>query len=364
MILARFGWLVLRLLAIALLGLALGAAIAPAFARSLCSTVTKTTSVACAGSLTTDQCFTLAISGCANGLGLDGSSTAVTASTVLVKVTGTGTTGGILICSPGGDAGGSCESANYGASFVTTISNFVTRGGRLVQFTWGVSSTAKVFAGNAGILAHLARAATAVNWIATSANGVRPSGQPAAWYGQSGGAQQIAAALMFYGSDGDIDMAIVSSGPPMANLRYLCHGNGALPWATYCAAHSNSSGVCKAGGESGVVDAAWGAATVCTVASMSGGLGNPGQLDSLDRPDRKTSFPTLDLHHYLGDHDTSAAYPLGQYWWNQLGITAKTTTQHIVVQINGHNHTEVPNDSASSLDTVLQTLVCNRSGCP
>lgn len=127
---------------------------------------------------------------------------------------------GTVVLGSGGGGGGF-----YGAQ--TLVSELAAMGFRVVDRAWDGGWTTQ----EGGLKKEACRYATLLTWIHDS---VHTGGKFVAT-GNSGGSAEIGYALTTYGRGGILDVAIPTSGPPVARLDYACVSKASPEWAALCA---------------------------------------------------------------------------------------------------------------------------------
>ena len=165
------------------------------------------------------------------------------------------------------------------------------------------------FTDGTGIRRQSARYAVMVDWIRTN---LHFTGALCA-VGNSGGAAEIAYALTSWNGDNLLDVAILSSGPPLTRLDYMCEVPASAAWAAQCAAlvPPGTLSCGPPGCEPEPTN------PVCPLLPTNP---LPGELidQSILHPLAVLDYPTTVLQFLLGAEDCTSAVPLAMLFVNAV----------------------------------------------
>lgn len=297
-----------------------------------------------AGGLAVSSCWNATISGVPNR---DGSVGNVSSLDCLIKVTDpVGTPIGTYVTMSGGGGNGYAQQlSNYLTNVITPA---LTRGWRVIQPIWAANGGNGYNAGTEGHLALLGRSATMLRGLYDN---FKVASTPFVVMGQSGGAEQTAGALGHYGADSYIDMAILCSGPPMANYAFGILGPAHPWWAANASPHvrAQNGGVPTAYGpaDRAHMDAATGG-SACTNKDV---LGSAIYFqDQLMNSTVNLRWPHTDVRFVLGDADTG---PREVAHWFSGFVKAKSKSVDFTT--GSVQHVDVPG-STSGAALILAAL--------
>lgn len=321
--------------------LPLGSGTAFTSAGADCSTATT---------LTTDQCVVTTLTS-PNGV-VDGGSSAVATKVTTVKVTNqTGSQLGTVVFFTGGNGASWWENDNT-SSPALYINAALARGQKIIQVKWTTSWAD----GSVGPRSLAVRGATLLDMIYQDSS-MHVKGKPFIVIGQSNGASLLGYALATYGLKNIIDLAIFTSGPPHGKLDYLCAGATLPVWAAAGPALCTTGSIIQIGAaQYTLINISYNSRTRCDVGSVSGGLDNEGERDSIWRADADLYWPSTTAIFIYGDADSLGVVPVGR-WFNRR-ITSIVTEQ---ITTGGVTHGNVP-DSASGGGYINTALAAARYG--
>jgi hypothetical protein len=159
-----------------------------------------------------------------------------------------------------------------------------------------------------GLKPQACRYATLLTWI----HGTVHRGGKFVATGNSGGSAEIGYALTTYGRGAILDLAIPTSGPPVARLDYTCAAQATPEWAALCASIVPAGAMqCKPGCMLGPDNG------VCKQVSPQP---TPAQLleDSVVHPDAVLDYPKTRLHFLFGALDCGEPAPAGLTWATKI----------------------------------------------
>lgn len=129
-------------------------------------------------------------------------------------------------------------------------------------------------------------------------------GCPLRLTGNSGGSAEIAYMLCHHGLDAETDLVVLTGGPPMTRLDYLCEDPPSAEWAQLYQATLSLLGPLSCGKPAINSAAAGNGAGICTALAGSSLLAS-----SVLAPNAKTALPTVRLAILVGSEDCSVAGP-------------------------------------------------------
>jgi hypothetical protein len=136
--------------------------------------------------------------------------------------------------------------------------------------------------------------------------------------GNSGGAGEIAYALTTWGAGDLLDVAVLSGGPPLSRLDWLCGDPPSPEWAATCASivppGELTCGTTVCTPDAGI--------TLCGFLPASPAAGEL-EESSILHADAELSFPDTALHGLFGAEDCTNAVPLGLLFFDSV-TSAKT----------------------------------------
>jgi len=139
--------------------------------------------------------------------------------------------------------------------------------------------------------------------------------------GNSGGSAEVAYALTTWGADDLIDAAVLTGGPPLSRLDYLCTDPPTAAWATQCAAIVPPGALAC-----GAWECSTPSAPVCAV-PPPGATPEELEEDSVLHPLAVLDYPTTLVSVLIGDQDCTGAP--AQALLFDAAVTSPTTLQFV-----------------------------------
>jgi hypothetical protein len=212
---------------------------------------------------------------------------------------------GTVVFGTGADGTGWYDGDPTAVSMMTALT---AKGFRVVQRRWQTSWEA----GPGGMGAVSARYAALLGWIHQNAQ----TGGALCATGNSGGASEISYALTRWDAEAILDLAIPTSGPPMARMDLGCFGSTNATWQNQCnssypkASWECTPLACTYQGAIGLIEAAYAPSTPCADAATPA---TSAMLlaDSVLAPNAVLGYPRTFTHFIFGKADCSEAVPLG-----------------------------------------------------
>jgi len=203
---------------------------------------------------------------------------------------------GTVVIGSGGDGAGFYAGQEGGKILAADLA---AMGFRVVDRAW----VGGWIGGGAGLRIESQRYATLLTWIHDH---IHKGGYFVAT-GNSGGSAEIGYALTTWGRGEILDVAIPTSGPPVARLDYACVKQASPDWASMCAAI-----VPKGSMECGVSACILGPANG-SVCHQAGANPTPEQLfeDSVVHPGAVLSYPKTKVYFLYGAQDCGEPVPIG-----------------------------------------------------
>ena len=183
--------------------------------------------------------------------------------------------------------------------------NLLAAGFRIVDRRWD----AGWIEGQSSILDQSARFAVLADWVRTN---LHTTGALCV-FGNSGGAAEIAYSLTSWNGDDLFDVAVLSSGPPLSRLDYLCEAPASPTWAALCLSLV-APGLLTCGQPTCEPEPG---NPVCPLLPVNPA---PGQLlaESILHPGAELDYPTTTVQMLLGAQDCTSAVPLALLFLNAV----------------------------------------------
>ena len=211
---------------------------------------------------------------------------------------------GTVVIGSGGDGGGFYASQEGGRILAEEIA---AMGFQVVDRRWeGGTNT-----NEGGLKKQSCHYATLVTWIHDH---IHKAGKFVVT-GNSGGSAEIGYALTTWGRGDILDVAILSSGPPLSRLDYACVKEASPEWASLCASIvpkgvMECTPACILGPPRSPVDSFVYKSGVCRQVSLDA---TPQQLleDSVVHPGAVLDYPKTKVYFLYGAHDCGEPVPIG-----------------------------------------------------
>ncbi len=238
---------------------------------------------------------------------------------------------------------GSSGTGFYGNSqdILSMFQELVNAGYRIVDRAWKGPQGWVTKEG--GLRRQSCRYATLITWVHDN---LHQSGNFCV-SGNSGGSAEIGYALTTWNRDEIIDVAVPTSGPPIARLDYICQDVVSPEWQTWADTLLDFAQLsCQP-------DLLIGSANgVCKQCSDNPTLADL-QFDGVMHAGAKVHYPNTCLHTLYGENDCGVSVPMGLTWSTQ--VTSAKTIQF--VQNTPHVMSSTPEGRAAIRDAILNA--CN-----
>ena len=221
---------------------------------------------------------------------------------------------GTVLLGSGGGGGGFYGGAADGQALVRDLASM---GFRVVDRAWGGGWTTH----EGGLRNESCRYATLVTWVHDQLH----KGGKFVASGNSGGSAEIGYALTTWGRGEILDVAVMTSGPPIARLDYACVTQASPEWSRQCAAIV-PKGVMECPSQQCILGPA---NDVCKQLSAQ-----PSQAqlraDSVVHEDAVLEYPKTRVYFLFGAHDCGEPVPIGLTYatrvtsWKEIQFVPKT----------------------------------------